>query len=389
MKVLNILWGYGSGGIAKCFLTYNRMGETGADIAVTSVCINIDSRNDDLSALTANNIELIQIKNSFDPSWVRKVGSLLKLNQPDVIFCHGFNGPVIVWIIKNLFRIHIPMVCSFHGPYQPPTYLKRILSPIYNAMQIRLYRHAAARVITVENQSLEYLAGHGISRKKLSVVNNGIPDIHTANNGAVQPKDDIIQLCTISRLDPIKGIDFLIESIPTVLTATNVRFKLHIIGDGPENERLHRITKELHLEGIIEFTGHRSNVVEWLQRADIFLLPSLSECHSISLLEAMRAGKAIIATEVGGNTESIRNGTDGLIVQPGSPRAISTALIELLNHPEAREKFGQNARKRYLEHFTEEKMLTNLAQVFQSLSIANQTNKVHENGIGKTNLQYS
>lgn len=389
MKVLNILWGYSTGGIAKCFLTYNRMGEACSGIEVRSICINIESRHDDISALSVNGVELIQIKNPFDLTWVSKVGSLLKLNQPDVIFCHGFNGPVIVWIAKKLYGIHTPMICTFHGRYQPPTYLKRLLSPIYNALQILLYRHSAARVITVENQSLEYLAGHGISRKKLSVVNNGIPDIRSADNSAVQPKNDVIQLCTISRLDPIKGIDLLIESIPTVLAATNVRFKLYIIGDGPENERLRRITKELHLEGIIEFTGHRSNVAEWLQRADIFLLPSLSECHSISLLEAMRAGKAIIATEVGGNTESIRNGTDGLIVQPGSPTAISTALIELLNHAEAREKFGQNARKRYLEHFTEEKMLTNLAQVFQSLSTVNQTNRVRENGVGKTNLQYS
>jgi glycosyltransferase involved in cell wall biosynthesis len=145
------------------------------------------------------------------------------------------------------------------------------------------------------------------------------------------------------------------------------RFKLYVIGDGPEYGKLRALAYELGLENTVIFKGYQRNIKQWLEETDIFLLPSLSECHSISLLEAMRSGKPIIATNVGGNPETIRDGIDGIIVPPKNPEAIAGALTELMMRPSLQFKFGESARNRFLDKFTESLMLKNLANAFKTV----------------------
>ncbi len=106
--------------------------------------------------------------------------------------------------------------------------------------------------------------------------------------------------------------------------------------------------------------GYQNNIPEWLATWDIFVLPSLFEYHSIALLEAMRAGKAIIATTVGGNEESVTNHVEALTIPSKDSIALSEALIKLIENPQLRKKIGENARKRFLIEFTENTMKKNL-----------------------------
>lgn len=366
MKILNILWGFGSGGIGKCFLTYNRLGESCEGINVHSVCIDIRNRTYDRTALHQNNIDIISISNPLDLSWISQLKKRIQTFRPDILFSHGFNGPVVGWVVKRVFKIQTPLVCSYHGAYHPPTKLKTILAPIYNYVQPWVYRSTAERVITVENQSRKVLISKGVPERKLTTVFNGIPEknIQTNNN---KHNDTAIKLLIASRLDKIKGIDYALKSLPEVLNKTSKPIKLYILGEGPENDNLRSITNKLGLKDVVCFLGYQDNVQEWLINTDIFLLPSLSECHSIGLLEAMQAGKAIVATRVGGNSESVRNGIDGLIVPPGNQQAIAEAILKLVSNPELRGQFEKNARQRFLDNFTESKMLTNLANVFKTI----------------------
>ena len=139
-----------------------------------------------------------------------------------------------------------------------------------------------------------------------------------------------------------------------------------MIGEGPELENLKNRTIELQLDSYVSFIGYQHNIPQWLAACDIFVLPSLNECHSIAILEAMRAGKAIIATEVGGNGESIENNLSGLLVPAKNCNVLADVLYKLISDEKLRKTLGENARKRFLHLFTEEVMQQNLIKALQS-----------------------
>ena len=359
MRVLNLIWKFSTGGIGKCFLTYATLSSADNNICVTSACIDPQNCNYDRNNLKQINARIISIKNKKDFSWIRKTKALIDEIKPDIIFCHGFNGPIIVQIIKWFYNIKIPMICSYHGLYHAPTPQKRFIAPIFNRTQIWLYKHYANRIILVENFSKKYLLKNGISIEKLFVCHNGIPDITTTINNITLPQEEI-QICLASRLDSVKGIEYLLQAIPLVKAKTKNPFKVYILGDGPLEKKLIQISQKLNINDSIVFLGYQNNIPEWLATWDIFVLPSLFEYHSIALLEAMRAGKAIIATTVGGNEESVTNHVEALTIPSNDSIALSEALIKLIENPQLRKKIGENARKRFLIEFTENTMKKNL-----------------------------
>jgi len=119
----------------------------------------------------------------------------------------------------------------------------------------------------------------------------------------------------------------------------------------------------------VVFTGFRADVPSCMAAFDVFVLPSLAEYHSIGLLEAMRAGLPTVATDVGGNTESVRDGKEALIVWPGDAEAFVKALGRLLGDGALRENLGRRARQRFLEAFTEERMLKRTAEWLEAIAV--------------------
>lgn len=368
MKILNVLWGFSAGGIGRCFLSYNKMPIACQDITVHSVCINPRDKKNDLTALSQHEIDVISIAQRFDMSWMKALYQRIQSFQPDYIFCHGFNGPVIVWVLKRRYRMRIPMVCSFHGEYHAPSTVKRLVSPVYNWLQSLMYRVAATRVITLEELSKNQLLKKGVHPAKLVIIPNGIADQTIAPSRIERSPGNPVRLTTISRLDAVKGLEYLIKALPETRKKISRPFELTIVGDGPERAKLEKLVAEMKLGGVIRFAGFQNDITGWLHEADIFLLPSLTECHSISLLEAMRAAKTIIATKVGGNTATIRDKLDGLLIPPADTTALAEALTILIPDTELRNRLGQSARKRFLEHFTEERMLTKLAETFKAIA---------------------
>lgn len=359
MKILNLIYKFSTGGIGKCFLTYASLGDINKSINVVSACIDVKNCNYDRKPLEEIGAHMIPIKNGYDLSWISKTHKLILETNPDIIFCHGFNGPIVVQIIRWRYQIKIPMICSYHGLYHAPTKTKKTIEKLINKAQTFIYRFYAKRVILVENFSLKYLLNEKVPIEKLTVVHNGISDFKSPVK-AVSLPNSYISIGLASRIDEVKGIDFLIKAIPTVIKSTDIPFKIYIIGDGPLENYLQNMCKELHVSDYVEFLGYQNNVHQWLAAWDIFVLPSLHEYHSIALLEAMRAGKAIIATKVGGNEESVTDQKEALTVPAKNSTALANALLCLLKNKKLREELGKNARKRFLNEFTEDIMKQNL-----------------------------
>ena len=363
MIILNLIWKFSTGGIGKCFQVYDKMGEERDDIKVVSVCIDPQNCQYDRTALVEMGAEIISIKNIFDLSWTWKMKRLIGQVAPDVIFCHGFNGPVVVQTVLGLYNLHIPMVCSYHGLYHAPTKAKRWIAPFFNHVQTYLYKTKASKIILVENYSKRYLLNAGVSKDKLYVVHNGIPDTGKSQK-AVNLPEGAVSIGLSSRLDKVKGIEYAIQAIPMIKKHAEKPFHFYILGDGPLEKKLKDMVTAMHLQDFVTMVGYAENVGEWMTSWDIFCLPSLFEYHSIALLEAMRGGKAIVATNVGGNEESVTHGKEAIVVNPKDIEGLALALTRFINDEQLRIEYGRNARKRYLEEFTESKMKEGLINVF-------------------------
>lgn len=363
MKVLNLIWGFTLGaGIDKCFMTYARLGEVDSQVEVKSVCINLLNLNSHLEPLQEIGAEFIDIENRKDFSWVKKLKKLIDKEQPDVIFTHGFNGAIVVMIERLIMGVKIKAVFTYHGLYNPPTFSRKFLTPLYNGLPIWIYKHIAARVISVSDDSGRQLTERGVLSEKVVTVYNGIPSHYSEKK--VQMSCDVVNLVSCSRIDAIKGLDKLLQALAR-LKDKGLRFHYYMIGEGPELDSLKKLCSDLQLVDSVSFPGYQTNIAEWLNAADIFTITSYQENHSIAVLEAMRAGKAIVATNVGGNGESIRDGVDGLLVPAGDTDALASALEKLLSDNALRCELGSNAKNRFEALFTEEAMMRNLVRVLK------------------------
>jgi glycosyltransferase involved in cell wall biosynthesis len=124
---------------------------------------------------------------------------------------------------------------------------------------------------------------------------------------------------------------------------------------------------ELGLQGQVRLTGnYNGDINELLLSFDIYAFPSLWEGFPYSVIEAMRAGCPIIATNVGGIPEAIRNRVEGLLIPPSSVEALESAIEELMNNADLRNMLGENAKNRFLDMFTIEKMNERLQEILST-----------------------
>jgi glycosyltransferase involved in cell wall biosynthesis len=130
---------------------------------------------------------------------------------------------------------------------------------------------------------------------------------------------------------------------------------------------LEALARELQIVDRVMFLGHRYDVPNLLPLMDVAVLCSLHEGSSLTLLEAMAAGRAVVATAVGGNPELVLDGVTGLLVPARSPEALADAIVTLLRDPALRASMGQAGKNRVKEHFSIETMVQSYESLYRSL----------------------
>jgi glycosyltransferase involved in cell wall biosynthesis len=169
----------------------------------------------------------------------------------------------------------------------------------------------------------------------------------------------------IGRLAPEKGARFFIESIPQVARGfPSARFL--IVGDGPEAPQLRALALRLGLGAESLFAGSSDDAAGLLVRVGVVVIPSLSESFSLVALEAMRAGRPVVSSAVGGLPEIVRAGETGLLVPPGSASDLAVAVGELLADPERRHRMGARARQLFLAEHDPAAMIARTLQMYQA-----------------------
>lgn len=303
---------------------------------------------------------------------VLSVGTICKLlrivreNQVDIIQTHLIDADLLGFFVSLLTRK--PVIITVHS-YPFPTETR-------HGLRYRIISLFNSRFICVSNT----VKGHfsrvtGISPVRIDVVYNGIPLDEFSKEGSEQeraalrrqlsiPSDHGV-VGTVARLIDDKGHRYLLSAVPSILAA-HPKTSVLLVGDGELRAELVALCRDLNIEKKVIFAGSRTDIPDLLDIMDIFIYPTFREALGISVIEAMAMGKVIVATDDAAIPELITIGQEGLLVHPGDPQGIATAVIDLLNNPERRQILGK-AAKRKATQFSIEQMARKMEEIYRQI----------------------
>ena len=269
-----------------------------------------------------------------------EICQLIREVQPDLIHAHtskaGFLGRLAGHILG------VPSVHTVHALSGTAA-----VSGFWGVFGVRFERLAASwceRLIAVSDEGAQLVLRHRIGHpSKVVTIHNGIPDCSALATLIDRPP----VITMVARFAPVKDHPTLLRAFANLHPGPCLR----LVGDGPLRQDCERLAHELGIGDRVEFLGDRDDIPRLLASSDVFVLASKYEMLPLSVLEAMRAGLPVIASDVGGMRETIVHGETGLLVPCGSVAALAQALTQLVEKPEFRLRLGGAGRRRFEERF--------------------------------------
>lgn len=218
-------------------------------------------------------------------------------------------------------------------------------------------RGVADTLVAVSNGIGRQALAEGIHASKILVIPNGVTPLDIASVDCIEVREQLhlkendLFLLSVGRLAFQKGHDILIDAVPALIRH-QPGLTVNICGDGPQRANLNAQITRLGLSDHVKLLGTWSNVAPLLAIADIFILPSRSEGLSRALLEAMAAGLPVVATQVEGVEEVVTDGVHGLLIHSDDPKALTSALVQLVDDPQVRKKMGAAAHHHIMASYT-------------------------------------
>ncbi|MBI5352971.1 MAG: glycosyltransferase [Chloroflexi bacterium] len=243
----------------------------------------------------------------------------------------------------------------------------------YGKVHTWLINHGTAQtLVAVSSRIREQAIREGVNEHRIQVIKNGIEPLSL--EGISRPefrkeaglKDDELFLISVGRLAYQKAHSILIQSMPALLKEFP-NLKLGICGGGVLKRRLETQILELGISDSVKLLGRWDSVTGFLAVADIFVLPSRWEGLPIALLEGMSAGLPVVATNVEGVDEVVKDGEHGFLVPVEDVNELTNAILKLLKDKHLRLNMGAAAKRHVLEYYTEDIMCEQYAQIMTKL----------------------
>ncbi|MGI6600985.1 MAG: glycosyltransferase family 4 protein [Dethiobacteria bacterium] len=291
----------------------------------------------------------------------RQLYGLLRTLRPALLHIHGFKAALTGLPAARLARV--PVLITVHN------YPAHRASPYLPAAG-RLLGAPGAHYVAVSNTLADELAAQGILQEQISVIHNGIDpapfETAAAERFSRSQSKDALLVGTAARFAPQKGLSYFVKAA-AVLAPLFPQMRFLIIGDGPGRPALEKLARQLGLGRRLSFSGYCTDLPRRLAGIDIFVLPSLTEGFSLTVLEAAASGCAVVASRVGGIPEVITDGVHGLLVPPADVAALARAIASLARDPEQARRLGRACRERVKAQFTLERMLSRTASLYEQL----------------------
>ena len=294
----------------------------------------------------------------------RQLARLVKKYNIDIVQTHLLEAlDFLVLTLPYGTNLHV-VLWTFHNADFLPTMKHWLLKPKRFVYRL-LYRLTVSKVdgfIAVSDEvRASMIRQIGPIQNKVMTISNGV-DVRRYNGS--KDKEAICRelhieinarlVATVGRLTIQKGYPYLMDAASTVVPLyPNTHFLF--IGDGELREELQHQVQQIGLTENIHFLGQRQDVPALLMAADVFVLPSLWEGLSMALLEAMAAGRPIVATAVSGTTQVMVAHKTGLIVPPKDAPALADAIMQLLSNPAQAQTMGQAAKQHVEMHHSAQK----------------------------------
>ena len=203
-----------------------------------------------------------------------------------------------------------------------------------------------ATVCVSESERSAGIAAGACDPTTTVVIRSGID---AAERSVARPTRAVPRIVAVGRLQAPKDPLTLVRALALL---SGPRFEALLVGDGPDRPAVEAELRRVRLEDVVELAGERVDVASILADSDIFVLASRSEAFPLTVLEAMAAGLPVVAPDVGGLAELVVEGETGLLVAPGDPGALASAIAQLVRDPALRERFGAAGRERVETRFT-------------------------------------
>ena len=312
------------------------------------------------------------IQKLYDPSSVQerlRFARYARAHGIQIVHTYSFYANVFAIPAARLGRVPV-VVASIRdtGAYMTP-------------MQCRVQRavcRLSDRVVANADAVKRWLVDEGYDERRIDVIRNGIDTSRfgkRATPGRLHHElglpPDAPLIAVLSRVSPIKGLEFFLEAA-AVVGAKIPEARFLIVGkaavpDAVYQRRLEAYANQLGLGDRVVFTGLRMDVPEVLDEVSVSVLPSLSEGLSNVLLESMAAGVPVVATRVGGTPEVVLDGVTGMLVPPRDPGALVHAILAILEDRELANRLGQAGRARVVERFSVHEMVRQTEQLYARL----------------------
>lgn len=276
-----------------------------------------------------------------------EIWQLIRKLRPDLLHLHTFKAGFLARLAGRILRI--PSVYTIHAWLYGTAAVSRFSSALSGPCE-RLAARWCERIITVSRAGARIVRGHRIgSPSKLVTIHNGLPDC--SEQVRLSPTETPV-ITMVARFIEGKDHDLLLRAFAGIPKGPRLR----LVGDGPTRASVESLARELGIQEQVDFLGNRDDVASLLATSDVFVLASRSEMLPISILEAMRAGLPVIASDVGGVGEAVAHKENGFLVPSGSVSALAQALTDLTNDYALRLRMGQAGRQRFTRQFLSSSM---------------------------------
>ena len=279
------------------------------------------------------------------------------LNSGEVDVVHYFFGlPTGLLSIYSRGVRGIPYIVSLRGS-DVPLYDQDSRKLVYLHLLLRSVTHRiwrnAAQVVAV-SEGLRKLAEASFDDIPVAVIHNGTEIIEDALQRRGISEAGPLRIICVARLIPRKGIGELLDAVTILLP---IDFELVLVGTGPDMPRLRKIAESRGIGDRVRFVGYCPQEVVWEHyvKADIFVLPTMSDAFPNVVLEAMSAALPVVASDVGGVGEAVIDGETGFLVEAGDSEAIAAAVRKLAEDAKLRRAFGIAGQRRARQLFSWER----------------------------------
>ena len=301
---------------------------------------------------------------SFHKDDVQTLRKLIKRVKPDLVHTHG----ALSGRIASRF-CGVPVIYSRHSAFPVPAKIKYPPGRWVNKLVNEFF---ADHIIAVSPATMDNLTEGGISKKKITVVMNGVapveetlPEQRTALKAELGIPEDAFVFGILARIEDYKGHLYLVSAANLLKEKGYTNFRILIAGTGDFEQDVRDAVIVSGVTDVVQMLGFRSDVKELLNICDCQLNASYgTEATSMALLEGMSLGLPSIVSDYGGNPWLVENGVNGLVFPTRDSRALADCMEQLMNSPDRGRALGKKAQEIFREGFTGEVFARNTEKVY-------------------------